>query len=527
MKKFLVFLVVAVLLGTGGFFAYRWYEQNQAAPVSADVQNNWTEYTVARGSLSKSVTGTGTLDIARTEDIRLDYAVKVTETLVEAGDTVTTGQPLMRIDTAALQTLIDTLQTEMDTTESDIASAANSYDITRTLTMPLYGRVKELYLEEGRYIEDVLAEHGCIALLSLDGRMMAEITAPRGLEIGDTVRVTVEGNKVTGTVRDLVNGMAQISFTDAYGEAEEEVTIVWDGDVIGEAVAQIHMPYELVMDAQGYIDTVYLQQNGRRYTGGTICLLQGVPVSASFRALEETRERQLSQLAEMKKLVASGTINAAFDGIVSSIVESAAEEQAASTVLASLYVGDEKEMVVSVDELDIISVQAGQNVSIAMDAIEDKTYSATVSKVSPIGTATSGVTVYDVTLAVDGDENLRFGMNGTATIHVEERDGVLLVPLTALNSSRGQSYVWLKNGEGEGDEPGVRRTVSTGLSDDTYVEITEGLDEGDVVLITREAASSETGTRMNFGGMMNMGSMPSMPSGGGPGGSGGGQRRGN
>ena len=51
-----------------------------------------------------------------------------------------------------------------------------------------------------------------------------------------------------------------------------------------------------------------------------------------------------------------------------------------------LYVGDEKEMVVSVDELDITSVEVGQNVELAMDAITDHTYAGTVSKISQIGT---------------------------------------------------------------------------------------------------------------------------------------------
>ena len=56
-------------------------------------------------------------------------------------------------------------------------------------------------------------------------------------------------------------------------------------------------------------------------------------------------------------------------GIVASIVTPSATEQAIDTVLVSLYVGDEKEMIVSVDELDITSVAVGQNVELAMDAI--------------------------------------------------------------------------------------------------------------------------------------------------------------
>ena len=173
-------------------------------------------------------------------------------------------------------------------------------------------------------------------------------------------------------------------------------------------------------------------------------------------------------------------------------------------------------------------MQVGQNADIAMDALTDKTYSAVVSKVSQIGTPNGGVTVYNVTLTIDGDENLKFGMNGTATIRIEEVNDVLLVPLTALNTSRGESYVWLQSDDASSDEPGVRTTVETGLSDENYAQVLSGLDEGDVVLITREASSSSTDSRdggFDFGSMsFDMGSMPSggdIPSGGFPGGGGG------
>ena len=112
------------------------------------------------------------------------------------------------------------------------------------------------------------------------------------------------------------------------------------------------------------------------------------------------------------------------------------------------------------------------------------------------------MTVYDVTLTVEGDERLKLGMNGTATILVEERENVLLVPITALNTSRGESYVWLKSDAAADGEPGVRTTVETGLSDENYAEVLSGLSEGDVVLITREASTSTDSRENGMGGMM-------------------------
>ena len=111
MKKVLKTLAVLVVLAAAGFFGYRYYQSRQAVAAQTTAGSTYTEYTVSTGSLSKTVTGTGTLSISQTDDVALDYAVTVTDSLVEAGDTVTAGQPLFYIDAVALQTTIETLET--------------------------------------------------------------------------------------------------------------------------------------------------------------------------------------------------------------------------------------------------------------------------------------------------------------------------------------------------------------------------------------------------------------------------------
>ena len=98
---------------------------------------------------------------------------------------------------------------------------------------------------------------------------------------------------------------------------------------------------------------------------------------------------------------------------------------------------------------------------------------------------------------------LKIGMNGTATVIVEERKDVVLVPLTALSTGRQGSYVWLQSDEAPEGMPGVQTFIKTGLSSEDYAEVTSGLKEGDVVLITRTAAGGSGGnSRQNgFGGM--------------------------
>lgn len=528
MKKAIAVILTLCILGAAGYFGWQAYQKYIAQPADSGSATLVTPYTVTRGNLSKTVTGTGTLSISQTENVSLDYGVTVTETLVEEGDTVTAGQALLSVDTSALQMAIDTLQDELDSTVSELATLSDSYSTTTYVKMPMDGRVKEVYIEKGQYLQDVMTEKGCIALLSLDGLMTAEISAPEGMSINDTVKVTAGRSYTDGTVADITDGVATITFSDAYGSEGGEVTITYKEEEIGTATCHIHMPYQLTASEQGYIQAVYLETDVKKWQNNRVCYLTNVPTSGTYEALLTTQQEQLAQLNEMKALLAAGVITAPEDGIVSSIVSPSAVEAEAHSTLASLYVGDQKEMVVSVDELDIINVQVGQNADIAMDALTDKTYSAVVSKVSQIGTPNGGVTVYNVTLTIDGDENLKFGMNGTATIRIEEVNDVLLVPLTALNASRGESYVWLQSDSASGDEPGVRTTVETGLSDENYAQVLSGLNEGDVVLITREASSSGTDSQsggFDFGGMsFDMGSMPSsgdMPSGGFPGGGGG------
>ena len=139
MKKVLKTLAVLVVLAAAGFFGYRYYQSQRVMAATSTDGVAYTEYTVSTGSLSKTVTGTGTLSISQTDDVALDYAVTVTDTLVEAGDTVTAGQPLLNIDAVSLQTTIETLETELETTESEIATLAEDYSSTTYLKMPQYG----------------------------------------------------------------------------------------------------------------------------------------------------------------------------------------------------------------------------------------------------------------------------------------------------------------------------------------------------------------------------------------------------
>lgn len=534
MKKAIKILVLLVVLGGAGYFGYQYYQSTKVEAVASAPE--YTMATIQKGTLSQSVTGTGTLSIGETKDVTLDYAITVTGTIVEAGDVVDEGAAILNVDKDTLGTTITSLQEELDTCESEMSSLSASYSSTTYVKMPLDGRVKEVYMEVGQKMEDVMAEKGAIALLSLDGKMYVEVDAPEGMAVTDQVTVRSGRTDMVGTVREVSAGKAKITFTDATVGYGQEVEVIYNKQSLGTAIADINMPYALTTTEKGYIYSVYLEKNDKKWEGNRVAYLINVPVSDEYKTLENTRQKLTEKLAAAKAMLENGTVASPINGIVSSISDPSQEEVTAGTSLATLYVGDKKQMIVSVDELDITNVEVGQEVDIVMDALPTKTYSATVSHVSQIGTSESGVTVYSVTLAIDGDDQLKIGMNGTATIKIQEVKDTLLVPITALNTSRDGQYVWVydENKAEDSDEPGVKTFIETGMSDENYAQVVSGLNEGDVVLITRTASTTTNSFGGGQGNMMIMdfggGSMPSggtMPSGGGSMPSGGGGNRGN
>ncbi len=510
LKTILKVLVLCAVLGGLGYGGYRFYLSRQAAPAATEDASAYVRVQIGTGNLEKTVTGTGTLSISETQDVTVRFPVQVTNVRVLSGEQVTAGTQLMDVDTNALNNAIAALETDLETAESSLAQLVRSHADDKTLTISAAGRVKAIYGSVGDLAQDVMDKSGALMLLSMDEKMKVTIDAGE-LAVGKTVTVMDGLAKYTGTVESVANGKAVITFSDLKTLEGANVQVVSSSVILGSGTAQISMPYLYTTTAQGRISKVHQGINAKIGRGASLFYLTQMPVSADYDTAVRQRDDILQKLKEAKAVLQTGTVVSPIDGIVSSTVSASVSETAANTALATLYAGDAMQMVVSVDELDITGVKVGQAVTVSMDAITGKTYDATVAYISQIGSSSNGVTTYSVTLDVQGDDQLKIGMNGTATITVGEANGVVLVPIAALNTSRNGQYVWLYNesASSEAQEPGVRTRVETGLSSETYAEVKSGLKEGDYVLVTRSAASDSL-QGMVF---MPMEGMPQMPAG--------------
>jgi|GEM_PF-227264 len=510
--KILKTLIILAIIGGLGYLGYTYYEKMKAEETV--VAPSYSMSPITTGDLQKTVTGTGSLSISEQKKVVLDFDIQLDEALVKPGEAVSMGTPLAAVNQDALSTAIDTLNAEISDIDTAMASLGASYADTAYVKSSVAGRVKEIYGETGDLTQEVVNEHGGLMLLSVDGMMQVTIETD-DLKVGESVRVIEDRYTYPGSVEKVADGKATITFADTRTLKGAEVKVTQDGNDIGKGTAEIHLPYICSTGIDGHISTVLPAVNGTVNRNGNIMYITNIPQSEEYKSHILKRNSKIAVLNAAKEIQRCGVIVSPVEGIINSISEASSAVMMAKTEIAAIYVGDKMQMVISVDELDVNGLKVGQDVQIAMDSVTDKTYSGQVAYVSQIGTASSGVTTYNVTLNVMGDALLKMGMNGTATIVVDEVRDVLLVPISALYTMRGRQYVWLHTTEPtENGVPGIMTFVETGFSNDSFAEVTSGLKEGDVVMILRTSNDGGNNGMMFFGSGDTMTTF-AMPAGGG------------
>ncbi|AZU60456.1 efflux RND transporter periplasmic adaptor subunit [Neobacillus mesonae] len=233
--------------------------------------------------------------------------------------------------------------------------------------------------------------------------------------------------------------------------------------------------------------------------------------------LVETGEKVKKGAVLMTYTDGSDPITAPADGVITTISVQNGERVNNGQVVAHLTNYKDLQTVVQIDELDIPKIKLGQSANVKVNAYPDQSYTGKVTSVAEEGTATNGVTTFDVTIHITKPVNLKVGMSTEASILTASKNNALYVPLDAVHSINGKKFVILASAGTENSNSGKeQKTVKTGLANEDNVEITEGLSEGETVQLPQLAAGSSSNNQMrmmggSFGGGMggfgNMGGM--------------------
>ena len=99
-------------------------------------------------------------------------------------------------------------------------------------------------------------------------------------------------------------------------------------------------------------------------------------------------------------------------------------------------------------------------------------FTGEVTEIGNTASVSGGVAKYTVSVSVPKDEQMKQGMNASATVTIENRENVITIPVNALQEKGDRVFVYTSTDE-EGNLSGETE-VKTGLSDGTTVEITDG-----------------------------------------------------
>ncbi|HEY5716307.1 MAG TPA: efflux RND transporter periplasmic adaptor subunit [Psychromonas sp.] len=230
---------------------------------------------------------------------------------------------------------------------------------------------------------------------------------------------------------------------------------------------------------------------------------------AELEQLKAQQEQQQLSVASAQLDLAYTTIKAPMDGvIVYSAVEVGQTVNANQTTPTLVELADLHKMMVKaqISEADVINVKPGQAVYFTILGQPEHRYHAVLRAIEPGPTLMDGddsdmtssdadAIYYNGLFDVDNpDRILRIGMTAQVSIVLNQAKDVLLVPAQVLQKNPGQSPSYqvpvLVNGEIE------YRAVSVGISNKISAEITQGLQQGEQVVLGAPSANTFSSTRM-------------------------------
>jgi HlyD family secretion protein len=207
-------------------------------------------------------------------------------------------------------------------------------------------------------------------------------------------------------------------------------------------------------------------------------------------------------------------IVAPIDGVVLARSVDVGQTVAASLQAPTLFViaNDLKRMRVNVaiDEADIGRVQLGQTATFRVDAWPDEVFRGSVEQVRLQPIVNQNVVTYNTIVAVSNDAlKLMPGMTATVSVETQRREAVLRVPAAAARFRPEPAEAGARQGgragrgrplfvPGKGGRPEPRE-VKLGLSDGRFVEVLEGLQEGETVITGLRGAAIAAGPRPSPG----------------------------
>lgn len=521
-KNIVIACVVLAVLAVGGFLLWRFLasDDQEKGDILSDA--------VTRGTIQSTVEGSGTTKAKDTAAITLAAGGTVTEVYVQEGDYVTEGQKLYTINSSAAEEAVyDARQTLNDRQEEldDLYEELGELTVRANFDGQLQD-VQEFELGE------TVSKGTQVATLVDDTRLKLSLYFSYAYQdqiyVGQSAQISIPAvmSSFDGTVEEIhyvrrVSPEGSLLF-EAVVELDNPGTLTGDmtasatlsapdGSAIypyDSTTTEYYRTYNIVTKAGGPVEQVNLINYAEVMTGEAL-LVMGTSDTESL-ILEKKQDVSDAQesLDEAQEELDDFNAVAPIDGTVISC--SLTPGQEVSSGLTAITISDTSEMTVEiqVDERNVGFIKPGMTIDLDQWG---NTYTGVVDSVSLEGSAENGMSTFPAVVKVDNaGGQLMSGMYVTYSFVASQSDDCLMIPIQCVryvNDEEGNpmTVVFLQadqkpdnavtlSSEAQADLPEgyYAVPVTTGLSDTYNIEITSGLQEGNMVFTNYETEQGDS-----------------------------------
>lgn len=513
-KALFILLPIIAIVGVAVYFFL-----NLGSRPVALAGGGFTDFTVGTRDITLSLSGTGSLKPADSYTVTTLISGEILSAPFEEGDIVDKDTVLYEVDSSDVATSIEQSQNSLSQTQRSYNQKVKSLEDLKIKANET-GKVIELLVELGDKVStgQTVARIRNSDVMSLVVPFSSDDAA--GFYVGQSAEVTLDGSFETlnGTISkisvlderldgNMLVRMVTIDVKNPGGISSGLVATAMVGDIACNGSGSFTYKAEstVTATANGEVSQINVKEGGGVSKNQLMITLKSETLendiensANSMRDSELSLENKYDQLDNYSiKSPISGTI------IEKNYKEGDNLEQ--GKALCMIFDLSYLTMTLNVDELDIAKVKVGQDVTVTAEALEGRVFKGYVTKVNINGTTSNGVTSYPVTIRIDETEGLLPGMNVQASIIVSQSKDTLAIPVSAL--SRG-NRVLVKTDEvsqnasqtGLIPEGYKYVEVTPGISDDEFIEILSGLNEGDVIAVQEEVIQSSMNGNFMIGG---------------------------
>lgn len=474
------------------------------------VATSYTYGKVRSGEIAIEVTGTGQISASNEIALTAKAAGKITSLPAQVGQELKTGELISQIDARdayislqtaqiALQKLtqpadaVTVVQTK-NSYDDSVASLNKSYDSAVVamagtfIDLPeIMNGLNDLYFTPNGYMSDQrVTSLSPSSKVYRDAAVNSYSQAKRKYDTIDALYRTINRSSGTSTIEASLSDIYDATSYITQAIKDAKVAIDYTRIKQTEYFASGASAASTNIDAwstkiNSHLSDLSSAKNTLDTSSRTVKEKMESLIKLETGADPLDVQSQQLSVQQKQNAYSDAFTRAPFDGVLAKLNVKLGDEVSNGTSIGT-FISKQKIATISLNEIDAAKIKLGQKVRLTVDAIDGLKIDGTVSEVDLVGTVTQGVVTYNVKIAFDTqDDRIRSGMSISATIITDSKNGILVIPSSAIKNSAVQM------------KDLSFRKIETGISNDFLTEVVSGLQLNDEI-ITRITAGSKVTT---------------------------------